>query len=314
MKLVLALGGNAILRPEQKGTYEEVVQNVREASKQIEKLVSMGHQLVLTHGNGPQVGNIALQQAATTEVPENPLHVLGAMTQGEIGYLVQRELGNVLRSSGVNKPVISLITQTLVSEDDPSFTNPTKPIGPFYTEAEAKRVQAERGFVIKKVAKGGPKPYRRVVPSPDPVRIIESDAIVEMIRSGSIVVAGGGGGIPVIRRKDSSLDGIDAVIDKDLDAERLAEDVGAEVLLILTNVDAVKLDFGTPRERSLDRVTVTEAKQMLAAGQFPLGSMGPKVLACIRFVEHGGKMGIVASLEKAVDALQGKAGTRVVPG
>ena len=236
------------------------------------------------------------------------------MTQGEIGYLVQRELGNVLRSSGVDRPVISLITQTLVSEDDPSFANPTKPIGPFYTEAEAKKVQAERGFVIKKVAKGGPKPYRRVVPSPDPVRIIESSAIVDMIRSGSIVVAGGGGGIPVIRRTDSSLDGIDAVIDKDLDAERLAEDVGAEVLLILTNVDAVKLDFGTPRERSLDRITVAEARQMLAAGQFPLGSMGPKVLACIRFVEHGGKMGIVASLEKAVDALNGTAGTRVVPG
>lgn len=312
MKVVLALGGNAILRPEQEGTYEEVVENVREASKQIGKLVAMGHQLILTHGNGPQVGNIALQQAATTEVPENPLHVLGAMTQGEIGYLVQRELGNVLRSSGTERPVISLITQTLVSEDDPSFGDPTKPIGPFYAEGEAKKVQAERGFVIKKVAKGG-KPYRRVVPSPDPVRIIESDAIVDMIQSGSIVVAGGGGGIPVVRRKDSAYDGIDAVIDKDLGAEKLAEDVGAEVLLILTNVDAVKLDFATPKERSLDRVTVTEAKRLLAAGQFPLGSMGPKVLACVRFVEHGGKMGIVASLEKAVAALEGTAGTRVVP-
>lgn len=313
MKLVLALGGNAILRPEQKGTYEEVVENVREASEQIGRLVAMGHELVLTHGNGPQVGDIALQQAATTEVPENPLHVLGAMTQGEIGYLLQRELGNVLRSSGVNKPVISLITQTLVSEDDPSFANPTKPIGPFYTEEEAKKVRSERGFVVKKVARTGLKPYRRVVPSPDPVRIVESDAIASMIRSGSIVVAGGGGGIPVVRRKDSTIDGIDAVIDKDLGAERLAEDVGAEVLLILTNVDAVKVDFGTPRERSLNSVTLTEAKGLLAAGQFPLGSMGPKVLACIRFVEHGGRMGVVASLERAVDALNGTAGTRVVP-
>ena len=313
MKLVLALGGNALLRPEQKGTYEEVVENVREASRQIGKLVSMGHQLVLTHGNGPQVGDIALQQAATAEVPENPLHVLGAMTQGEIGYLVQRELGNVLRSSGVNKPVISLITQTLVSEDDPSFADPTKPIGPFYTEAEAKKVQAEKGFVIRKVAKRGQRPYRRVVPSPDPLRIIESEAVVGMIRSGSIVVAGGGGGIPVIRKKDSVYDGVDAVIDKDLGAEKLAEDVGAEVLLILTNVDAVKLDFGTPKERSLERVTVAEAKQLLSAGQFPLGSMGPKVLACVRFVEHGGEMGIVASLENAVEALNGSAGTRVVP-
>jgi len=314
LKLVLALGGNAILRPEQKGTYEEVVRNVREASVQIGKLVSMGHQLVLTHGNGPQVGDIALQQAATTEVPENPLHVLGAMTQGEIGYLLQRELGNVLRSSGLKRPVVSLITQTLVSEDDPSFGNPTKPIGPFYTEAEAKKVHAEKGFVIKKVAKGGPKPYRRVVPSPDPVRIIESDAIVDMIRSGSIVVAGGGGGIPVVRRNDSVYDGVDAVIDKDLGAEKLAEDVGAEVLLILTNVDAVKLGFGTPEERSLDRVTAAEARRMLEEGEFPPGSMGPKVLACVRFVEQGGKMGIVASLDRALDALDGTAGTRVLPG
>ncbi len=312
MKLVVALGGNALLRPEQRGTYEEVVENVREACRQVGKLVSMGHQLVLTHGNGPQVGNIALQQASTSEVPENPLHVLGAMTQGEIGYLVQRELGNFLRHAGIAKPVVSLVTQVQVSEDDPSFSSPTKPIGPFYNESDSKKVHDEKGFVMKKVGRGA-RPYRRVVPSPEPVRIVESEAVAAMIRSGAIVVAGGGGGIPVVA-KDGKYEGIDAVIDKDLAAEKLAEGVGAEVLLILTNVDSVKVGYGTPQEKSLDRITVAKAKSLLAQGQFPLGSMGPKVTACVRFVEHGGRMGVVASLEKAIDALNGATGTRVVPG
>lgn len=314
MKIVIALGGNALLRPEQRGTYDEVVRNVREVSQQIEKLASMGHGLVLTHGNGPQVGNIAIQEASTSEVPENPLHVLDAMTQGEIGYLVQRELGNALRSAGIRKPVVSIITQVLVAEDDPSFSNPSKPIGPFYTEAEADRARREKGFVVKKVAKGGERQYRRVVPSPEPTRIVESDAIAEMIRSGFIVIAGGGGGIPVTRRSDGGYEGIDAVIDKDLAAEKLAEAAGAEVLLILTNVDSVKIDYATEKERSLGKITAGEAKRLLSEGQFPPGSMGPKVTACVRFVEQGGKMGVIASLEKAVDALKGTAGTRIVPG
>ncbi len=313
MKLVVALGGNALLRPEQRGTYEEVVQNVRLVCGQIGKLVDLGHSIVLTHGNGPQVGNIALQQASTTEVPENPLHVLGAMTQGEIGYLVQRELGNQLRSKGFTKPVVSLITQVVVSANDPSFDNPSKPIGPFYTEAEAKRVEAERGFVVRKVGKIGQRVYRRVVPSPEPVRIVESEAIAEMLQKGAILIAGGGGGIPVVEKANSIYDGVDAVIDKDLCAEKLAEGVGAEALLILTNVDSVKIDYGTPKERSLTNVSVLEAKKLMAAGHFPPGSMGPKMTACTRFVERGGKMGVIASLERAVDALEGKAGTRVLP-
>jgi len=227
---------------------------------------------------------------------------------------VQRELGNLLRSSGSNRPVVSLVTQVVVSPEDSSFKSPSKPIGPFYSEADAKRVGREKGFVILKVGRAGDRPYRRVVPSPDPVRIVESDAIAEMLRGGSIVIAGGGGGIPVFRRQDSEYDGVDAVIDKDLCAEKLAESVGAEVLLILTNVDRVKVDFGTPNERSLESITVSEAKRLLADGQFPAGSMGPKVTACIRFVEFGGKMGIIASLEKALEALKGSAGTRIVPG
>ena len=312
MKLVIALGGNALLRPEQKGTYEELVENVRVVCEQIRKFVDQGHQVLITHGNGPQVGNVALQQASTTEVPENPLHVLDAMTQGEIGYLVQRELGNQLRLSGSKRRVVSLITQVLVSADDPSFNNPTKPIGPFYTEAEAKRVTHERGFVVKKVGNSGSRQFRRVVPSPEPVRIIESEAVSEMLRGSSIVIAGGGGGIPVVERRAGEYDGIDAVIDKDLCAEKLAEAVGADVLLILTNVDRVKAYFGTPDERSLDRITVSEARRLLAEGQFPAGSMGPKVTACARFVEHGGEVGIIAALGDSLSALEGSAGTRVV--
>lgn len=313
MKIVIALGGNALLRPEQKGTYEEEVENVKVVCREIREVVQRGHQVVLTHGNGPQVGDIALQQSSTADVPESPLHVLDAMTQGEIGYLVQRELGNQLRSSGSERPVVSLITQVLVSAGDPSFQNPSKPIGPFYTDEDAKRVSARKGFTIKKIGRGN-RPYRRVVPSPEPVDIIESKAIADMIASGSIVIAGGGGGIPVVKRRDSEYEGIDAVIDKDLCAEKLAEAVRADALLILTNVSQVKVDYGTPKEKGLDRVTVSEAKELLAAGQFPIGSMGPKVTACVRFVEHGGKFGAIASTNRAVEALDGRAGTRIVPG
>lgn len=311
MKIVVALGGNALLRPEEKGTYEETVENVKVVCRQILKLVQGGNQVALTHGNGPQVGNIALQQSSTTEVPEYPLHVLDAMTQGEIGYLVQRELGNLLHATGSDRQVVSLITQVLVDPRDPSFKNPTKPIGPFYTDQDAARVGRERGFVMKRVAKTGRRPYRRVVPSPDPVKIVESETLSQLMKTGAIVIAGGGGGIPVAK-KDAGYDGVDAVIDKDLCAEKIAEAVGADVLLILTNVDRVKADFGTPKERSIDRMTLSEAKALLAAGQFPAGSMGPKVTACVRFVEQGGKMGVIASIESAVEALDGSSGTRIV--
>lgn len=311
MKIVIALGGNALHRPEQKGTFQEQVENVKVACRQILEVVQEGHQVVITHGNGPQVGNLALQQSSTSEVPENPLHVLDAMTQGEIGYLVQRELGNLLRKSGSGKPVVSVITQVLVDAEDPSFRNPTKPIGPFYSEVKAMKAARDRGFAVKKVGKGS-RPYRRVVPSPEPVEIVETEAISKMIEAGILVVAGGGGGIPVIKGEDSGYEGIDAVIDKDLCAEKLALGIGADALLILTNVDRVMLDFGTEQERSLDKITVSEAKAFLTQGQFPDGSMGPKVKACVRFVEGGGRIGIIASLEKVLDALNGSAGTAVV--
>ena len=312
MKAVIALGGNALLRPDQKGTYEEEVENVKAVCGQIVKVVGQGHQVVLTHGNGPQVGDIALQQASTEEVPENPLHVLVAMTQGEVGYLLQRELGNLLRKAGSERPVVSLATQVLVSADDPSFGNPSKPIGPFYSEADASRARTEKGFVVVKVGRGR-RPYRRVVPSPEPVRIVEGEAICRMVETGSIVIAGGGGGIPVVEKDGSGYEGVDAVVDKDLCAEKLAESVGAEVLLILTNVDQVKLDFGTPSERGVRSMSASEARKLLWKGQFPPGTMGPKVTACVRFVEQGGRFGAIGSTRQAVEVLQGEAGTRITP-
>lgn len=314
MRIVIALGGNALLDAGQAGTYEEQMANVRVAAQAMLKIIDMGHQLVITHGNGPQVGNIAIQQSSTAEVPENPLHVLDAMTQGQIGYMIQMELGNLLRSRGSKRPVASLLTQVLVDGSDPAFSNPTKPIGPFYTESDSKRLTAEKGFVMAKVGKKGTKQYRRVVPSPDPVEIVEADVAADVLAAGSIVIAGGGGGIPVVKGADGSYVGVDAVIDKDLCAERLAEAVQADALLILTNIDKVKVDYATPQERSIDSMTAAEAKKLLARGQFPMGSMGPKVTACVRFVEKGGKVGIIASLDRAVEALAGGAGTRVVPG
>jgi carbamate kinase len=313
LKVVLALGGNALSRPDQKGTYEEEVANVRFVCRQLAQIIADGHQVVLTHGNGPQVGSLAIQEASTGDVPVQPLHVLDAMTQGEIGYLIQRELGNELRAAKLSIPVASVVTQVLVDWDDPAFKTPSKPIGPFYDEATAKTISREKGFMMKEINSRSKRGYRRVVPSPDPKSIIEEKVIALMLRAGYVVVAGGGGGIPVVRNSDGSYDGVDAVIDKDLCAEKIAESVGADTLMILTNVEKVNLDNGTERQRSLDSMTSEAAKQFLAAGQFPPGTMGPKVLACVRFVDWGGKQGIIGSLEHALDAMAGKAGTRITP-
>jgi carbamate kinase len=313
LKIVLALGGNALADSDQRGTYDEQVRNVRTVARQIMKIIDRGHQLVITHGNGPQVGNIALQESATSEVPENPLHVMDAMTQGEIGYLIQRELGNLLRAVGSKRSVVSLISQVYVDRADPAFRNPSKPIGPFYTEEEAKKLAGLRGFIMKAVAKSGARRYRRVVPSPEPVMIVEAEAISKVLGTGPILVAGGGGGIPVVKNSKGEYEGVDAVVDKDLCAEKLAEAVRADALLVLTNVDQVKLNLGTPKERPIDSMTVAEAKAYLKQGQFPPGTMGPKVVACVRFAEWSGKVGIIASLQHAVEALDGSAGTRIVP-
>ncbi|MCC6028615.1 MAG: carbamate kinase [Candidatus Korarchaeum sp.] len=305
--LTIALGGNALLQYGQKGTFEEQLANARVTAKQIVELVKRGHKVVITHGNGPQVGAILLQQeAGSSQVPAMPLHACGAMSQGLIGYMIQQSLINELRKAGIDIPVATVITQVLVDRNDSAFRNPTKFIGPWYSEEEA-REKDKLGWVMKyDVGKG----WRRVVPSPDPIKQVEIEAIRRMVDSGIIVIASGGGGIPVVDEEE--LEGVDAVIDKDLAGERLASSLGADVFMILTDVEKIAINFKRENQKFLDVLTIEEAKKYYEEGHFPPGNMGPKVLAAIRFVERTGKTAIITSLDKAVDALDGKTGTRII--
>lgn len=308
--IVVALGGNAIKKAEEKGTFEEQLRTVRETCKRILEIIKRGYKVVITHGNGPQAGNLLIQQDEGSQlVPPQPLDVVGAMTQGQIGYMLQQTLINYLRQAGLNMPVVTVLTQVLVDKDDPDFKDPSKPVGPFYTKEEAEKLSKKKGYIIKKVRPVGEKMYRRVVPSPDPIVIIERDIIKRLVDIGVIVIASGGGGIPVITKEDGSLEGTEAVIDKDLAGEKLAEVVNANIFLILTDVEKVKLNYGKPNERDLDRMTLTEAKRYLKEGHFLPGSMKPKIMACVRFLESGGEEAIITSLEKAIEALEGKTGT-----
>jgi carbamate kinase len=307
---MIALGGNAIKQPDEKGTFEEQMRNVATACNQIAEVARRGYEIVITHGNGPHVGNLAIQQEQCADiVPPQPLVVLGSMTQGQIGYMIQQSLGNTLGEHG--KEVVTVVTQVLVDNNDPDFTDPHKPVGPFYTENEAKTLATKHRWVVRKVRPNGERRWRRVVPSPVPKRIVEGKAIRKMVDSGMIVIASGGGGIPVILCEGGQLKGVDAVIDKDRAGEVLAEEVGADILMILTDVDYVKLDYGKPNERTIREMTTSQAKKYSEEGHFLPGSMGPKVEACITFVERGGKKAIITSLRGATDALEGKAGTTI---
>jgi carbamate kinase len=264
--------------------------------------------VVVTHGNGPQVGNLALQHeggAAAAVIPAQPLFVLGAMTQGQIGHMLTLALRN---ATGGTPPVASVVTHVVVNARDPAFRKPTKPIGPFFSGHRARALAAQRGWQIVDDAGRG---LRRVVPSPEPEEILEQDAIRTLVRRGFLVIAAGGGGIPVVRR-GRRVSGFDAVIDKDHTAALLAETVGATALLLLTGVDRVMLDFGKPTERPIREMTAAEAREHLADGQFPPGSMGPKVAAAIRFVEKSGRTAIITSMRRALAALDGTDGTHVV--
>jgi carbamate kinase len=311
-RVMIALGGNAIKQPHEKGTFEEQMSNVAIASKQIAEIARGGYEIAITHGNGPQVGNLAIQQEqAASLVPPQPLVVLGAMTQGQIGYMMQQTLHNLLAGDG--KEVATVVTQVIVSEDDPDFQDPTKPVGPFYDEATAKRLVEENRWVVKQVRPTGDKTWRRVVPSPIPLSIAEAKVIHRLVESGVIVIASGGGGIPVIRNSSGKLEGIDAVIDKDRAGAVLAAEVDADIFLILTDVEFALLNFGKENEKPIRTMTVDEAKRYLAEGHFKAGSMGPKVEAALGFVERGGDHAIITSLDKAVDALEGKTGTHITP-
>ncbi|QSQ09055.1 Carbamate kinase 1 [Koleobacter methoxysyntrophicus] len=308
--IVVALGGNAILQAGERGTAAEQKRNIENTVKQIVKLIKDNHRVIVTHGNGPQVGNLMIQQeAAKGKVPPMPLDVCGAQTQGQIGYMIQNSLENEFKRLGINKKAVTLITQVLVDKNDPAFANPTKPVGPFYTEEEARRAMEEKSEIwIEDSGRG----WRRVVPSPDPKGIVERDIIKSLVERDFVVIASGGGGIPVIEDADGSLLGVEAVIDKDLAGEKLAHEVGADTFVILTDVPYVAINYGTPSQKNLEKVTLAEMEDYKKQGHFRAGSMGPKVEAVCRFVRRGGKMAVIASLDKAVDAVYGKTGTVIV--
>ena len=313
-RIVIALGGNAIKLPQQKGTFEEQLANIRAASRHILDFIQHGFEVVISHGNGPQVGNLFVQQeAGSSQVPPQPLEICSAMTQGQLGYMIQQTLMNELKSHNLNLNVVTMITQVLVDREDPDFGHPSKPVGLFYDRRTKEKLEAERGYRMKKVLPRGETPFRRVVPSPDPIRIVEVVALKKLVDSGMIVIASGGGGVPVILNNRGEFEGVEGVIDKDLAGEKLAEAVAADILMILTDVPKVKLGFGTPQERNVDRLNVGQAKKYLQEGQFLEGSMAPKVRACIRFIEYGGEETIITSLDRAWLAVQKQEGTHIVP-
>lgn len=307
-KLVIALGGNALQEYGKPATAEAQLEIVRKTSRYIADIIERGYQVVIAHGNGPQVGRIVLQNEYAKRVtPAMPLDVCNAMSQGYIGYHIQQGLSQILRERHDPKQVVSVVTRVVVAQEDPKFKNPSKPIGPFYSESEAKELEKEKGYVMKEDAGRG---WRRVVASPTPIDIVELDAVKCLLDRGFIVVAVGGGGIPVIQDEKGNLNGTAAVIDKDLASEKLAENLDADGLLILTAVEKVCLNYNKPDQKGLNTLSVADAKKYIAEGHFAPGSMLPKVESAMKFVESKpGRKAVITSLDKAVDALEGKAGT-----
>lgn len=302
MRIVVALGGNALLERGEKPDAKTQIENVRKAAEALAPLAAE-HTLVLTHGNGPQVGVLALQSAADETLTEPyPFDTLGAMTQGMIGYWMLQKLQNVLPG----KKVAALVGQTLVDESDPAFQNPTKFVGTVYDEAEAKRLAEEKGWAVKA---DGAK-WRRVVGSPKPQGLVEIDTVKELVESGTTVICSGGGGVPVVRNSDGTLRGVEAVIDKDLSAAKIAEDLGADMLMILTDVPQVMKNFGQPDQEAIGKTTTTQMRAM----DLPAGSMGPKVDACCNFVEKTGGIAAIGRLSEAPAILAGEAGTIIQRG
>jgi carbamate kinase len=308
---VIALGGNAITVPGQEDTIANQFANTRRSLDGIVGLAREGFNLVVTHGNGPQVGNALLRiELARGKAPILPLGVLVADTEGGMGYMIEQSLQNRLRHEKIDRPVVTLITQMLVDERDPAIENPTKYIGQFYTEDEARDFVKTRGWHMKKDADRG---WRRVVPSPTPLKVVNAPIIKRLVADGAIVIAGGGGGIPIFVDPRNRYEGIDAVIDKDLGSAVIAQEIGAGILSILTSVDRVALNYGTAQQRELDTVTLSEIRKFYEEGHFPAGSMGPKIRAAIAFIEGGGKMVTITSFANARHAVYGEAGTRIVP-
>ena len=306
-KIVIALGGNALQSKNSAPTAEGQLEVVKNTCERIADICSQGYEVAIVHGNGPQVGRILLASETAKDVtPAMPFDVCGAMSQGYIGYHIQQALRYALNTRNMNYTVLTVAGEMIVDEKDPGFTNPTKPIGPFYTEEEAKSLQEEKGYSMKEDAGRG---WRRVVASPIPKRIVEIEAIKNLWDS-SIVISCGGGGIPVVEKMNGTLEGVAAVIDKDFAAELLAEQVDADTLMILTEVEKVAVNWGKPDQKNLDHMSLAEAAQYVEEGQFAPGSMLPKVEAAMKFARtYPNKKAIITSLDKAIDALEGKTGT-----
>ena len=311
MKVVVAFGGNALMDFSGKSSYADQVMKAQKMCGEISRLFDLGYGVVITHGNGPQVGNLIMQQECSVDaIPPMPLDVCDAMTQGEMGYMIEQTLRNTFTKNGIKKSVVALLTQVLVSENDPAFRNPTKFIGPFFKKEESEILEKERGWQMKEDSGRG---WRRVVPSPKPVDIVEKDEIREMAKRNFVVIACGGGGIPVLRDKKGRLKGVAAVIDKDFAAERLGSLIGAEILILITSVKQVSVFYGTPRQKNLRKMTLKDAEQYYADGHFPPGSMGPKIEASMKFLRSGGKKTIITSLESIGASIKGEGGTEIVP-
>ena len=312
-RLVIALGGNAIIPAGMEGTYEQQTAITRQTMKQVARLAADGNQVVMTHGNGPVVGNIVLRNDAGMSVhgiPVMPMFVCGADSQGGLGFMLQQSLQNALSVLGLSIPVATVVTQVLVDRGDPAFAEPVKPIGPFYDEEQARLLRDENGWTIVRDAGRG---WRRVVPSPAPREVIEWEAIRTLVEAGVLTIATGGGGVPVIRNNDGLLEGVDAVIDKDRASALLGGLIGAEVLIIVTQVEKVCVRFGQPDEKALDVMTLDEARNLLAEGEFPPGSMGPKIESAVSFLASGGQSVVITSPEHILAALTGDRGTTIIP-
>lgn len=307
---VVAFGGNALLRPEDRGTQEEQIARAKQAARWLAEIVRRGYRLIVVHGNGPQVGNILVQaEEASTKIPPQSLDVCVAQTEGSIGFLLQQAIRNRLEAIGAAGEVATVLTEVEVDANDVAFKRPTKPIGPFFTRYRAEALERDLGWTMREDAGRG---WRHVVPSPRPLRILNLQTIRYMLEGASVVIAAGGGGIPVVRGRDAQWRGIEAVIDKDFASALLAAELRADLFLILTGVPQVALDFGRPTQRDVARLTVAEAQQHLAAGQFPDGSMGPKIEAAIQFVGTTGRNVIITDIEHVREAVEGNAGTAVV--
>ena len=307
---VLALGGNAIIQAGQKGTITQQFTNTRESLEGVVDLIQQGYKLAITHGNGPQVGNLLIQQLAGIDknIAPLPLGVLNAATEGTMGYMIEQSLQNRLYKNHINRNVITIVSQVRVDKDDPSILAPSKPIGPFFTQVQAETFAAKYGWNMVEDAGRG---YRQAVPSPRPLEIVQAPTIKQLVEDGHVVIACGGGGIPYYLDADGNQEGLDAVIDKDFASALLALEIKADLLVILTGVEKVAINFGTENQIDLNEMSIEEALKYHKDGQFPKGSMGPKILAAVDFIQNGGKEVLITSIEKIVDAFAGKTGTRI---